>query len=58
MNKDGVFQHNHIENGHSSLSVPQPINKAQGQSWKGAVWEKRFTKLISGVVVKSLEVEA
>lgn len=32
------FEFNHLSDGHSTLSAPEPINDVQRATWKNALW--------------------
>ena len=49
-NKDGGFDFNHLENGHSAQSAPTAKFPEQARSWNNAIWQKTFAHLVNGVV--------
>jgi len=43
--KEKGFEHNHIEEGWSSLEAPLPKTQKQAKDWKGAKWKKEYAYL-------------
>jgi hypothetical protein len=50
--KENVFEHNHIEEGWSSLDAPLPKSENQERGWKGATWKKHVGLLRDGKVTE------
>jgi hypothetical protein len=49
--KTGLFEHNHLEDGHSESNAPNPISEQQKASWGNGKWEKRHGWMYPGGMV-------
>lgn len=52
LNKDNIYEHNHISVGHDNILMPIAINNYQKNCWKNAVWKSEKAYLINHKVIK------
>lgn len=43
LNSKGIFEHNHIDIGHTLSDSPKPMNEYQKNAWKNKTWNKIHT---------------
>lgn len=49
-NERGVFEHNHLEDGHAVCQMPAPKHPTHIRAWAGGEWRKTHALLDAGVV--------